>query len=168
MTGGPTSGSADAGADVGELRRCVSDIVGLSTLSAMWARATRPQIADSLALTLRDTLGADLVYVALRGTATGAACEVGNVGRPEDEPLCESIRGDIARWFRETGTPGSHPTLSAAATPLLVTPIGIHAEHGVIVTMSRHSSFPSDIHRLLLNTAANQATVALLTDRARD
>jgi signal transduction histidine kinase len=49
-----------------------------------------------------------------------------------------------------------------------VTPIGIHAEHGVIVAMSTQGGFPSDIHRLLLNIAANQATVALLTDRARD
>jgi signal transduction histidine kinase len=38
----------------------------------------------------------------------------------------------------------------------------------VIVTVASHDDFPSDIHRLLLNVAANQATVALLAGTARD
>jgi signal transduction histidine kinase len=49
----------------------------------------------------------------------------------------------------------------------VVTPIGIWAEHGVIAAASNRADFPSDIHRLLLNVAANQATVALLTESAR-
>lgn len=166
MAGMPAGDTADV--DVGELRRCIRDIVGLSTLSAMWARATRPQIAESLALTVRETLPADLVYVGLRGTETGSACASASVDRPEDAPLSETIQCDVARWFRATSGAEQVPTLSIASAPALVTPIGIHAEHGVIVTIARQDGFPSGIHRLLLNIAANQATVALLADRARE
>jgi signal transduction histidine kinase len=163
----PTGGQIDAAADAGELRRCLSDIVGLSTLSAVWASATRQVIAESLAVTLRDTLGADLVYVGLRGSATGTACD-GSACGVEDTTVCDTIRAQVAAWFRDSDAGGSLPDLSGSTAPTLVTPIGIHAAYGVIVTMARHGGFPSEIHRLLLNTAANQATVALLTDRARD
>jgi signal transduction histidine kinase len=160
--------ASSTGMDVAGLRRCINDIVALSTLSAVWARATRPQIAESLALTLRATLGADVVYVALRHTPTAAACDSSSVSLPDDAGVCEGFRADVACWLRDGDSLQPLPALNPAPAPLLVTPIGIHAEHGVIITMSSESGFPSDTHRLLLNIAANQATVALLTDRARD
>jgi signal transduction histidine kinase len=164
----PQGGRSTTVDSIVELRRCISDIVGLSTLSALWARATRPQIAESLALTVRDTLGADLVYVALRSTATGAACDSASLTRPEDVPVCDGIRADVARWLQGTRSAEPVPVPSAGTERVVVTPIGIHAEHGVIVSISRSGEFPSDAHRLLLNIAANQATVALLADRARE
>ena len=61
------------------------------------------------------------------------------------------------------------PTWPPAGTRTSCTPIGIAAEHGVIVDRLQSAiDFPSDTHRLLLNVAANQATLALLTEhRAR-
>ena len=134
----------------------------------MWASATRPKIAESLALALRETLGADIVYVALRGTATDPGCDSACLSRSEHGPVCDAIRADVTRWLSERDPAHVSPPLSDGTAPLLVMPIGIHAEHGVIVTVSRHHDFPADTHRLLLNIAANQATVALLSGRARD
>jgi signal transduction histidine kinase len=155
----------DTGRDVAELRRCISDVVGLSTLSAIWAQATRAQIADSLAQTLRETLGADLVYVALRAAHANTPCDSVSARQTDELRFSEAIRSDVARWFGEAR---SRPHASEATSLGTVTPIGIYCEYGIIVSRCSEIGFPSDTHRLLLNIAANQATVALLTERARD
>jgi signal transduction histidine kinase len=134
----------------------------------VWAGATRPKIAESLAQVLREALDADAVYVGLRGTAGVAACESVSRRIFDDETLCDAIRTELAEWLRVPGPAQHVPQLSERLGPLVVTPIGISAEHGVIVVASSHTDFPSDAHRLLLNVAANQATLALLTDYARD
>ena len=155
--------------DVGALRRCISDVVALSTLSAIWAGATRPAIAEGLSQVLQETLGADVVYVALRGADHAAACDAACLGGAGHASVRDGIRVDVARWLREPGPVLRVPRISAgcAAAPV-VTPIGIHAEHGVIVTVVSRVDFPSETDGLVLNVAANQATLALLTYRARE
>jgi signal transduction histidine kinase len=79
-----------------------------------------------------------------------------------------STCAEVSRWCCQPGEDPSTLDLQPAAPPRVVTPIGIAAEHGVIVTAASRQEFPSDIDRLLLNLAANQATVALLAGKARD
>jgi signal transduction histidine kinase len=139
---GTGSDAPDAGVAVADVRRLASDVVAMSTLSAVWAGSSRPQIAASLAEVIHQTLNADVVCVTLHGTAGASECRR---FWPAD-----AVDADL-----ETPNP-------------LVTPIGIAAEHGAIVTVSRQVTFPSDLHRLILNVAANQATVALLAGTARE
>ncbi len=167
MTAGYGTGTDDL-TDAGALRRCVSDVVALSTLSAVWAGAPRLEIAEGLAQVVQQTLGADVAYVGLRATSAAAACETVCVTLAEDQPLADVIKTGLAAWLRQPGAAPKLPALSIGPAPLLMMPIGIHAEHGVIVTTSRGTDFPSATHRLLMNVAANQATMALLTDCARD
>lgn len=154
--------------DVDALRRTISHVVAFSTLSAVWAGAGRPTIAKSVAQVVRDALDCSAVYVGLRATAGAAPCESKSLRHPDDQPIVDSIREEFADWLR---VPGAAPPVPKGVgghrMPLVVTPIGIWAEHGVMVGASNHAEFPSDIHRLLLNVAANQATVALLTESAR-
>jgi signal transduction histidine kinase len=157
----------DDSTDVGALRRCISDMVALSTLSAVWAGAPRLRIAQDLAQVLQRTLDAEAVYVGLRATAGAAACDAACANRTDKEPLCEAIRGNVEPWLHEQGLAPGVPVVSLDSASLVVTPIGIHADHGVIVTTSSEDVL-SDTRRLLLNLAANQATMALLSDRARD
>ncbi len=64
---------------------------------------------------------------------------------------------------------GFDPETSGDAPPgQIITPIGINAEHGVIVTVLPKRAEPSRTQQLLLNVAANQATMALLTHYARE
>jgi signal transduction histidine kinase len=154
--------------DVGSLRRCISDVVALSTLGAVWAGRPRVTIAQDLAQVVQKSLEVEVVYVCLRATAGAAACDSVCASRAGDEHLGDLIRADVAPWLHEPHVAARTPDLSARPAPLLVTPIGIHAEHGIIVTACRRGDFPSETERLLLNVAANQATLALLTDSARD
>src|SRR5688500_18321471 len=59
--------------EIEALRRSIGDIVALSTLSAIWAGASRCVIASGLAQVLHDTLRADFVHVELRGASGGSA-----------------------------------------------------------------------------------------------
>jgi hypothetical protein len=53
--------------DSQELRRCIRDLVALSTLPAIWTSYNPQQIADSIAAALLSMLAADFVYIALLG-----------------------------------------------------------------------------------------------------
>ena len=168
MTTVREGGPADTSGEVQALRRCVSDVVALSTLSAIWAGAARPTIATGLARVLHDTLETDVVYVRLHPGTSGVVCE----GMWPDTPLHAGVRGllDTAIAWSDSQR-AAHPgtmRLPGATLPCVVTPIGISAEHGVIVAVGRDQAFPTDIDRLLLNLAANQATVALLAAKAHD
>ncbi len=148
------------------LRRHVSDIVALSALSAVWAGSSPPQIAQSLSEVVRDALHADAVYVGLRATAGGGRFEGVCLGRAGHAAILDAIRAEVDAWFQEPAD-APIPRLPVFAGSTLVTPIGIHAEHGIIVSAWSDDAVPSDAHRLLLNVAANQATMALLSGRAR-
>lgn len=153
--------------DIATLRRCISDVVALSTLSAVWTGVSRPKIADSLAKVLYDTLGADVVYVGLRACAGAAECDGTCHERANDHDTCGAIRAGLADWLSQPG-PAPHVPDLVLKGAVHVTPIGIGAEHGVIVIASSAADFPSATHRLLLNVAANQATLAMLTNAASE
>jgi len=163
-----TGGERDTTLEVRALRRCVGDVVALSALSAVWAGASRAAIATGLAEVICDTLRADLVCVGLRATAGAVACQAVCPPESSADPRRDGIAAAIARWC----TQADHDVKTIALPPTtsrhVVTAIGINAEYGVIVTVGSSQDFPTDIHRLLLNLAANQATVALLAAKARD
>ena len=164
----PLGGASDGVQNMDALRRTISHIVAFSTLSAVWAGAARSAIADSLAQVVRDALDCNAVYVVLRGTGFAGAHESSTVRDAGDQPLVEAIREDLAAWLRATNPAPPLPQPARHLASPAVTPIGIWAEHGLIVASSSDANFPTDTQRLLLNVAANQATVALLTERARD
>ncbi len=165
VTGGDT---ADARTEVDSLRRCISDVVALSTLSAMWAGASRATIATGLAEVLHDTLAADVVCVGLRAGTSAVACQGVWPAMPREHALRDAICAAITEWCNRPDPDSITIDLPPTTTRHVVTPIGIGGEHGVIVTVAPREYFPTDIHRLLLNLAANQATVALLAAKARD
>ncbi len=160
--------TAKARTDVDALRRCISDVVALSTLSAMWAGATRGTIASGLAEVLHDTLEADIVCVGLRAGTSGVACQGVSPATPDQNALRDAICAAVAAWCSRPHPDVAMVELPPTGNAHLVTPIGIDGEHGIIVTVGSRQAFPTDIHRLLLNLAANQATVALLAVKARD
>ena len=68
-------------ADPQELRRCIRDLVALSTLPAIWKNYDPQQIADSVAAALVSMLSADFVHVALPGRRDEPIIEVTHAGK---------------------------------------------------------------------------------------
>lgn len=148
--------------DCRELRRCIRDLVALSTLPAIWKTYDPHQIADSVATALVTMLDTEIVHVSLPGkrkepgieiTRTGGAVSVESSG-----PICTALREWLLRESSgqtSSAIPLAHGTLYVASAP-----IGL-GSHAVLVAGSSRLDFPSESQRLLLGVAASEATIAL-------
>jgi signal transduction histidine kinase/PAS domain-containing protein len=144
------------------LRRCIRDLVALSTLPAIWKDYNPRQIADSMATALLSMLNAKVVYVVLPGLRDEPGVEVSRTS----QIISPGSSGHIERALRGArlgrcdqvstiDSPFGKGTLRIAAMP-----IGFGG-NAVIVAGSADPQFPSETHRLLLGIAANDATIAL-------
>lgn len=151
----------EALSDPVELRRCIRDLIALSTLPAIWKDYNPYQIADSAAAALVGMLGADFVYVLIREGGSEPSIEVlrGAAAVPSEslERVGAALRGQLsARPGQRQLTiadPGGNGTLN-----LTCAPIGFG--EALAVAGSGHREFPTETHMLLLQTAANEITVA--------
>jgi PAS domain S-box-containing protein len=145
-----------------ELRRCIRDLVALSTLPAIWKDYDTRQIADSAAAALLSMLNADVIYVTVPGLRDEAAADV--MRTSQAVPVGSS--GHIERILRGASR-GRHQQISAIDNPLgkgtlriVAAPMGFGGDAG-IVAGSVNPQFPSETDRLLLGIAANHATLAI-------
>jgi PAS domain S-box-containing protein len=136
-----------------QLRRCIRDLVSLSSLPAIWIKADARQIADSLAQLAVSILDAEFACIFLRDPELQIVhCHERSVARPLD-------LAQVRERFRPNSTfeieGGNYGRLRASCVP-----IGREAGAG-LVTLSRRSGFPSDTEQMLLRVAANQAAIAI-------
>src|ERR1041385_33548 len=133
----------------GQLRRCVRDLVALSSLPALWIKADPSQIAESVGLLAVSILDADFACVFLRDPQIEAVhCH----GRSNERSI------DLAR-VRESYRPNSMFEIEngdQGRLRAMCVPIGREAGSG-LVALSRRPDFPTDTEQTLLRVAANQA-----------
>jgi len=154
------------------LRRCMRELVGLSTLSAVWSGQRVEDIGEGLCRVLSTSLGATFVYVRLGRGDGPVALEI--AGTP---------RGARHRDHLESLTATLEPLLDAAnladtatvpnpfgtgTLRIVMTPIGHSADYGLVVAGSSERFFPAETHRLLLNVATNQAVIVLQQKRSEE
>lgn len=167
----PTT-SLHAADEAESLRRCVRELAALSTLSAVWERNNARDIAEGLCRVLCRGLPAALAYVRLSGRSGNVTVEVaGN----ERGPLSENETDQIARLvapFLESANPHQAPTvanpLSSGTLRLTITRLGYGRECGLLVVASSQPEYPSEIDRLLLGVAANQAATVLQQQQSEE
>lgn len=145
-----------------ELKRCIRDLVALSTLPAIWKDYNPRQIADSVAAALLSMLNADVVYVAVPGPRNEPAVEVTRT----NQAMSSASSGRIEQLLRGAGVGRSGQTalvddpLGRGMLRTMAVPIGFGG-NALVVAGSLDAKFPSETHRLLLGIAANDATIAL-------
>src|ERR1700730_8710786 len=83
--------------DSRELRRCIRDLVALSTLPAIWKNYDPQQIADSVAAALVSMLNADFVHHALPERRAEPAIEVTRASRKLTASSLGVIRAAIRK-----------------------------------------------------------------------
>jgi PAS domain S-box-containing protein len=153
----------EALSDPQQLRRCIRDLVALSTLPAIWRAYDAQQIADSIAAALLSMLDADVVYVALPRGQDGRIIEVAHIGKNLDDRSALHVRGlmraRLADAAPEEIVEIPHP-LGAGTIRLATAPIGFSA-NSILAVGSVRPDFPTEVQRLLLGIAANEATIAL-------
>jgi len=126
----------------GELRRCVRDLVALSSLPALWVKANPSQIAESVGLLAVSILDADFACVFLH------------------DPLLETVHchqrsnersidlADIRERYRPNSLFEIEDSDLGRLRAMCV-PIGREAGSG-LVALSRRPNFPTDTEQTLM------------------
>ena len=143
-----------------ELRRCIRDLVALSTLPAGWQNYDMRQIGSSIVAALISMLDADFVFIALPGHGNQPITEL---ARSNLTP--ESLNNVRMMLQRENATLGSEQEFIFTDASgdrelhVVTAPIGFGSD-AVLAAGSVRDTFPTRTEKLLLNTGANQAAIA--------
>jgi PAS domain S-box-containing protein len=157
--------SVEDAPEIKHLQRCMSDLVSVLALPAVWSGQDPPQITATFCDALIAMLHLDFLY-ARASLATGEspietlklAPPYGNTYESDQirRMLLLEFGDDPQKWPAETR---SH--LAGEEISLLSMRLGLDGEIGVVVAGSRRADFPQQTERLLLNVGANQMAVGL-------
>jgi PAS domain S-box-containing protein len=161
------------GDEVTRLQRCINDLVSVLALPALWSGGEPSQVVQTLLDTLLRMLSLDLIYVRLKDSVGARPFEMvrvaqspGPMRRPEEicALLNRKLGDDPLKWSGLVRNPVGEGDVSVVFVSL---PLGPHGEIGVIVAGSQRVDFPRQTESLLLNAAANQASIGLQEARLR-
>ncbi|HEY3658496.1 MAG TPA: ATP-binding protein [Steroidobacteraceae bacterium] len=154
---------AETLSDPQELRRCIRDLVALSTLPAIWAGYDPQQIGDSVAATLVSMLSADFIYVTVPRSKDQSGVEVIHPGKGITADSLREFRATLRRWTvaRSDQAINIANPLGDGNLRVVSASIGVGGEAALVAGSARQPDFPTEVQRLLLNIAANDTTVAL-------
>ena len=155
----------DSAREIKRLQRCISDLLSLFALPAIWSGNKPSQVIESLLDALMRLLPLDLVYIHLKDAAFGPGLKAARVSQsddpmPEPDSICNILRnhfGDGADVFPAV----IRMAIGAQDVGLLPLQVGLHGEIGLLVAGSRRTSFPEQTEKLVLSVAANQAAISL-------
>jgi PAS domain S-box-containing protein len=145
-----------------ELRRCIRDLVALSTLPAAWQNYDMRQIGSSIAAALISMLDADFVLIVIPDDGDQFITELARSSPKLDPETLKRVRSMLQREKAtldrslefiiadESGGSDLH---------VISAPIGFGGD-ATLAAGSIRGTFPTRTERLLLNTGANQAAIA--------
>jgi DNA-binding CsgD family transcriptional regulator len=143
-----------------ELRRCIRDLVALSTLPAGWQNYDMRQIGSSIVAALISMLDADFVFIALPGHGNQV---IGELARSNLTP--ESLNHVRTMLQRANATLDSGQEFICTDASgdrdlhVVTAPIGFGSD-AILAAGSVRDTFPTKTEKLLLNAGANQAAIA--------
>jgi C4-dicarboxylate-specific signal transduction histidine kinase len=136
-----------------ELRRCLRDVVALSTLPMIWIGANPEQIANSLAQLIVSVVDVEFAWVTMSEPAVNVlqAHKRAEVQFAPRTPKSDWVKPN-ARFATEVQPQRQMYGVSV--------PIG-REPGSVLVALCGRSEFPTELEHLLLRVAVNQAAVAV-------
>ena len=150
--------------DAQALRRCVRELAALSTLSAVWGGSDPRQIAAGLSGVLCRSLSVAVVYVRLTTEDDGAVEAASEAQGPLAADRIDTLRSILEPVLTKRGTdtaPVVPNPFGEGDLRLVVTPLGLGGDCGVVVAGSHHLDFPAATDRLMVGVATNQAAIVL-------
>src|SRR6516164_8929015 len=147
------------------LKTCINNLISMLTLPAIWTGREAHQIATALLDVLLDMLQLDWVYVRLKNTTGGAPIEMirhAQFGNTADRiEVVKGVLENLLQCDTQAWPVVVQKSLEEERFSIAVFRLGLNDEMGVLVAGSKRAEFPDVYERLLLNAAANQATIAL-------
>lgn len=151
--------------EIKRLQRCINDLVSVVALPAMWSGADPSRIAQTLLDALLGMLHLDLAYLGLQDASGQMPIEKVRLAQsPQTVAATHEISEIVRPWFR--AAPHKRPqllrsTLGGREISIVLLGMGLQGEMGLIAAGSARADFPRQTEKLILNVAANQASVAL-------
>jgi C4-dicarboxylate-specific signal transduction histidine kinase len=137
-----------------ELRRCLRDLVALSSLPIIWVGANAEQIANALAQLIVSVLDVEFAWVTIKKPAVNVFQAHNRTTQTELVP-----RTPKSDWVKPNARFATNSELQRQMYGASV-PIGLEPG-SVLVALCCRSKFPTETEHLLLRVAANQAAVAI-------
>lgn len=160
-----TEVSVDHAADeIKQLQGCITDLLGVLAMPAIWAGQGPSEIVGALLDVLLGMLPLDFAYVRLSDAIDGSPIEWLRTGQRRSRV---SQPGDLGRvlepWLTDPlSTPVVLPNpVGEGEVTIAAFRLGLQEEVGVLVAGSRRADFPTEIEKLLLRVASNQAAMGL-------
>ena len=154
--------STDPIANSRELKRCIRDLVALSTLPAAWQNYDMRQIGSSLVAALISMLDADFVFIVIPGHDNQLITELARSSPKLDPADLNHVRS-LLEQDKATLRSSQAFTVGGASRGsdlhVMTAPIGFGGD-AALAAGSIRDTFPTRTERLLLNTGANQAAIA--------
>jgi PAS domain S-box-containing protein len=147
------------------LRRCLRDLIALTSLPLLWKDKTPREIADDLAGVLESTLGSEFVFVRIVGPFAEEPMDAVRAAKRYPEIDAREISERVAPLLElESDAPAiavPNP-IGPGELQITLSPVGFLNEYGVVLAGgSRAHGLPTTTARLLMNVATNQAAALL-------
>ena len=147
--------------DIKVLQRCISDLVSVLALPAIWQGRDAGRVARTLAEALMDMLRLDVTYLKVEAAAGGEPIETVCFARP-----CSLAAREVGGLLRESLAQQGDSAATRIASPVadgtisvLTMPLGVHGWLGQLIVGCRRKDFPLQTESLVLSVAANQAVI---------
>jgi signal transduction histidine kinase len=158
--------------EIKRLQRCISDLVSLLALPAVWSGSDPSQILQTLLEALMRMLRLDLISVRLTDPLAGGAVEIVRITGlqqpiPPAHEICDALQhcmGDGSRKW----PPLLRKVFGDGDVSIVPLPLGPQGEIGMIIAAAQRNDFPQQTEALLLSVAANQASVGLQEAQLRN
>jgi len=154
-----------ASGEVKHLQRCISDLVSLLALPAIWSGGDPSQLLHTSLDALVRMLRLDLVSVRLTDPAGTAPVEIVRLAEPRGpmpsaHEICEALSQCLKTGSRKWPPPLRN-LMGEGDISIVPLPLGLQGELGTIVAAAERTDFPRQTEALLLSVAANQASIGL-------
>ncbi|OLC92092.1 MAG: hypothetical protein AUH86_19750 [Acidobacteria bacterium 13_1_40CM_4_58_4] len=147
---------------ISRLQNCINNLISVLALPAIWSGSESSQVVGTLLDVLLAMLRLDFAYARLRESSDGPSFDLVRLAHASVQ--WQHIGQALAPWL----TAGQAASRFAVPNPAgegevacASFSLGLQAEVGVLVAGARRADFPTDIERLLLRVAANQAGIGL-------
>jgi hypothetical protein len=158
--------------EVRRLQVCISDLISVLALPALWTGQQSSNIVNTLVDAVARMLALDFAYARVNGSADGSYDEAGRSaqGLTRVAQPCE-LGQVLSAWL--AGELPAAPRLSSnpfGDGEIIIAPfrLGLPEGMGFLIAGSHRVDFPTELESLLVRVATNQATIALHECRRRN
>jgi PAS domain S-box-containing protein len=155
----------DSATEVKRLQRCISDLVSVLALPAVWSDSEPNRILDTFLDTLLVMLDLDFLYARVRLDSHEAPIDALRTaplfGTSQSR---EDLRGALNQWPGEIAQQSPEKVfrhLGEQDVLVFPTRLGTEGDLGLIVAGSQRAGFPEQTESLVLSVAANQLAIGL-------